>query len=122
MELDKELDKEYILNIFKNFSDDELMEFIYRNVIDYDRDITVFHKCIPQSTLEKWGKIIDIISTESTNLPCDLYRVLNHNFLIKTQEEFSFLCNLIKHNKKYYLDNIRNEYYTIVSEYYSQTK
>ncbi len=49
--------------VFKN--DEEMMGFLYQNLIDYDKDLGRFPSFIPKATLLKWEELIkDLIMVE----------------------------------------------------------
>lgn len=99
---------EIINNLFNDKSDEELIYFIYKNIIDYDIEY-IFPDKFNKDILDKWGKIINILITDDIRLPECIYQLNNFN-ITTIKKEFKFFHDIMKVNQKYILQEIRNEY------------
>lgn len=99
------------------FSDEELMMYLWSNIVDYERDDNAFPLRIPKHVLEKWGKIVSILHeydiSSQVRLPAAVYH-LNNSHVREIEKEFTFLYQIIKENQSAILLNIRKEYEDLV--------
>lgn len=93
---------------FCSKSDEQLMQFIYDNLIHYDPEMSTFHKTIPIEMSKDWVATVKLMENRPILLPINSHIIII-NKLNELHERYKrcreFECNRIRREFSKYIDN-----------------
>lgn len=98
-------------------SDEELLTFLFNEIIDYEREDDIFPSCISKKTLDKWAEMVVILTSniaDKKEIEYDHYDNYLGTLKKNTICNPSKLVSIINDLRPQILDLIRKEFCEIV--------
>jgi len=95
---------------FCSKSDEELVRFIYENLINYDPELSTFHKTIPRKMSDDWIETVRLLENRPLLLPLNSHIIIR-NKLVELHERY-------KRCREFEFNRIRREFSKYIDEHF----